>query len=439
MLPKDEKPNITQPRIVLVIDRSWSMSKPVDKAPFDNALRYANTIKSDKTKYGYDAVDVWVFPRHCKQLDSPSSGLCKNEKEIPEEPLDTHINLDKLRPNDGGFSGITETLENVQKYYQENYIDASTKGGLSREARKGMLHVVLLSDGKQCASQSDWDNGTCFEKKTTEEFQEFLEFTNFKLLDVNEKLTPKEVVQNFYGDEQYDYIRRAEKHLLALDAERSAVMVGNDDGWHCSGVLLDPNWMLTAKHCLPVTRVARRESVTDTTPIVNVEEVYIHESKQLDAVLVRLDASLEDTPKLQLYEVRDDGEEPHGEAIQMGYGVNSWTQETFGYRQQRQLPIEGWQCTMRTSTRYGCYPRHEFVAASNDGRDTCMGDSGSPVFFYKKSGDTCVPTLLGLTSRGIPSAHGVCGYGGIYVRADRLREWIEDTINHYDSKKKEGK
>jgi endonuclease G len=56
-------------------------------------------------------------------------------------------------------------------------------------------------------------------------------------------------------------------------------------------------------------------------------------------------------------------------------------------------------------------------------KDSCTGDSGGP--FYIAAGKGWL--LAGATSRSTDSAVLPCGDGGIYMRLDRYREWIEDS------------
>ncbi len=78
---------------------------------------------------------------------------------------------------------------------------------------------------------------------------------------------------------------------------------------------------------------------------------------------------------------------------------------------------------------YGCNksvaPGGEFVAGG-DGTDSCFGDSGGPVYLDTPRG----VIAIGAVSRGVNAAAMPCGSGGIYVRTDKVIDWIEQTAGH---------
>jgi len=67
-------------------------------------------------------------------------------------------------------------------------------------------------------------------------------------------------------------------------------------------------------------------------------------------------------------------------------------------------------------------PGGEFVAGGA-GTDSCFGDSGGPVYFDTDRG----AVVIGAVSRGVDGAAEPCGGGGIYVRTDKVVQWIEST------------
>jgi uncharacterized protein (TIGR03382 family) len=75
---------------------------------------------------------------------------------------------------------------------------------------------------------------------------------------------------------------------------------------------------------------------------------------------------------------------------------------------------------------YGCVhaiqPGGEFVAGGG-GTDSCFGDSGGPVYLDTPRG----VVAIGAVSRGVNGAQMPCGSGGIYVRTDKIIDWIEQT------------
>jgi secreted trypsin-like serine protease len=89
------------------------------------------------------------------------------------------------------------------------------------------------------------------------------------------------------------------------------------------------------------------------------------------------------------------------------------------------VPIIGWQCDARRQADYGCDPAHEMVISRTAGRDTCDGDSGGPVFERIDGGWR----LLAITSRPVAFSAVRCGDGGVYVRVDSLRSWIDEQLS----------
>lgn len=83
---------------------------------------------------------------------------------------------------------------------------------------------------------------------------------------------------------------------------------------------------------------------------------------------------------------------------------------------------------------FGCNksvsPGGEFVAGGAGTADSCFGDSGGPVYLETARG----PIVIGAVSRGVNNAATPCGSGGIYVRTDKIVQWIEETAGKSVSK-----
>ena len=63
------------------------------------------------------------------------------------------------------------------------------------------------------------------------------------------------------------------------------------------------------------------------------------------------------------------------------------------------------------------------LGAGGAGVDSCFGDSGGPLYLVTDHGYV----LVGVTSRGYDEWGPPCGNGGIYVRPDAVRDWIEEV------------
>jgi secreted trypsin-like serine protease len=112
----------------------------------------------------------------------------------------------------------------------------------------------------------------------------------------------------------------------------------------------------------------------------------------------------------------------------VGFGHTDPSGE-FGYGRKRQVdvPIASPDCRGSSHGRsdveyYGCYLGKEIVAGRLGlVQDSCSGDSGGP-FYIEAAGEWL---LAASVSRATLSARHPCGDGGIYVRVDAYRDWIE--------------
>jgi len=68
-------------------------------------------------------------------------------------------------------------------------------------------------------------------------------------------------------------------------------------------------------------------------------------------------------------------------------------------------------------------PGGEFIAGGTGAADSCFGDSGGPVYLETSHGTV----VIGAVSRGVNNSPTPCGGGGIYVRTDKIVQWIEQT------------
>jgi secreted trypsin-like serine protease len=81
------------------------------------------------------------------------------------------------------------------------------------------------------------------------------------------------------------------------------------------------------------------------------------------------------------------------------------------------------ECTGGKGCKKAIAPGGEFVAGGSGDADSCFGDSGGPVYLDTPMG----AVVVGAVSRGVEGAATPCGGGGIYVRTDKLLDWIEET------------
>jgi hypothetical protein len=201
------------------------------------------------------------------------------------------------------------------------------------------------------------------------------------------------------------------------EAFADVVLVGNERGFWCSGVLIDARHVLTARHCATATRIGVGTDLRTATA-VGVTDAVRH--PELDVALLVLDAGSE--VPFHARRQADDDDAPLGTIRVLGFGVRDKLRLTgFGIRHHAELSIDGWGCGRDQAERSGCLIGDELYLRSDLGNDTCLGDSGGPVF-ERVDGAW---RLLAITSRGARPLKVVCGEGGIYVRVDRIAAWIE--------------
>ena len=112
--------------------------------------------------------------------------------------------------------------------------------------------------------------------------------------------------------------------------------------------------------------------------------------------------------------------------VAVGYGADE--KGTVGVKRHACVSITSAMCGFAAQRdQYGCVPGREMVLSdiSGQGRDTCIGDSGGPVFAIVNSGPVYFYYLVGITSRG--ANRGRCGQGGIYsLLTPGVVEWIRN-------------
>ena len=91
---------------------------------------------------------------------------------------------------------------------------------------------------------------------------------------------------------------------------------------------------------------------------------------------------------------------------------------------QASVPITDPTCTSDPSCNPAVAPHGEFTAGGH-GADSCFGDSGGPVYIDTQDGHG--HALVGIVSRGLALPAAPCGNGGVYVRVDKVTSWIQSV------------
>ena len=199
------------------------------------------------------------------------------------------------------------------------------------------------------------------------------------------------------------------------------VGVGDATGYHCTGILIGQRAVLTAAHCVPATRIGLGNDVHAFVATYDVTAASVH--PELDVAVLRLGVSVPLViRKRAAFSERD---APLGVLRMIGFGVDDpRTGGGFGIKRRIDVPVDGWGCDRGRARTSGCIVGAELVAAAVGGRDTCWGDSGGPVLM--PADETF--ELVAITSRPVSRGGASCGRGGIYVRVDAVRAWLDQQI-----------
>jgi len=200
--------------------------------------------------------------------------------------------------------------------------------------------------------------------------------------------------------------------------------VGNQTGYYCTGTLIAPTLIVTAKHCESISRVFFGTDVNQPQngKTIDVVRDISHPDPDVDILVLVLQHAAPVTPRhvAQGAEVGN----PRT-AVVAGFGTTDLAGTAgYGIKRYARVPIMSLGSTsLDDQQKYGSRANIELVAGHLGlDRDSCRGDSGGPLYISDPNGNGDL--LLGATSRGTKNAQHVCGDGGIYVRVDRFLDWI---------------
>lgn len=206
------------------------------------------------------------------------------------------------------------------------------------------------------------------------------------------------------------------------DSFPDIVAVGRAAGFHCSGIVVAPRKVLTARHCLPATRVLVGEDVRHPRATASVTRS-VTGPEGADVALLELDKTLPVTVRAR--RGARDVSAPLGLVRMIGFGaVDRQGQIGFGIRRFVNVTVQGWGCDRSRAALTGCDPLLEMIIARRGEGDTCSGDSGGAVLEQTPQGFR----LLAVTSRPLARAKTACGGGGVYVRVDRIAAWLDAEL-----------
>lgn len=209
----------------------------------------------------------------------------------------------------------------------------------------------------------------------------------------------------------------------------------------CTGTLIAPTVVITAGHCNdPAGAIDKVLIGTDSLASADKGEVvavsrtieYPDSQNTIDvSVLVLAKASTREPRKiatgwasLEIKNAAPVSIVGYGAVDRAGPVDFTHDEQYINELQEATTTITDADCTINANN--GCVksvmPRAE-LGAGGMGIDTCPGDSGGPLYLPTEFGTF----LAGVTSRSYDNAIYWCSEGGIYVRPDKVADWIEEA------------
>ncbi len=219
--------------------------------------------------------------------------------------------------------------------------------------------------------------------------------------------------------------------VVPLGEFLDCVAVGNDQEWGCTGTLIAANVVVTAGHCTEFAiRIYIGRDVSKKGTVVKVAQRVRHPQYNIKGhndlmVLILAQPVAGVTPRALAGKTVID-KASDGRVVGFGH-TNSAGTLGYGVKRYVDVPIVSGACKgtadgQQDTNIYGCDKSQELVAGRPLAeRDSCKGDSGGPFYVPGAQGQWL---LAGATSRATTSAMSNCGDGGIYVRMDRYKAWI---------------
>lgn len=206
--------------------------------------------------------------------------------------------------------------------------------------------------------------------------------------------------------------------------------------WFCTGTLIHPRVVITADHCISSTSGQLNpnsiaigiddENNIDNSEIIRVSRIIQHPREDLAILILQSPSTVPPVARSTSDEL------VAADRVELvGFGNTDPAGSIgFGFKRQVNVPMHVVRKTpadnlSEQESTLGFNSFSEFVAGrKGSGKDSCNGDSGGPCYIYKNS----ERKLAGATSRATDEANNACGDGGIYVRIDKVADWIDEII-----------
>lgn len=188
-------------------------------------------------------------------------------------------------------------------------------------------------------------------------------------------------------------------------------------GWECSGVLVERDLVLTAKHCLDAGAPDKVLFGADVGQSRLEAKVLGHTPHPtLDVALLNIQR-VNLLPRARRRS--GDTTPPSGSLLVSGFGANTADgKHGKGWKRRGWLEANGWGCDFPSANSIECDATKELRIVDPLGQWPCKADSGGGLF-ENLDGPM---RLLGIVSRGTDP----CGDGAVFVRVDALDNWIQN-------------
>lgn len=206
------------------------------------------------------------------------------------------------------------------------------------------------------------------------------------------------------------------------------VSLQNNGKHFCGAMLINPSWLLTAKHCLKVTSsplvMIGGLDLNNTTEFIMRKIAKTVEHPDLDVALIQLDQPVNDRTPIKVNNNPNINPGINTEAI--GWGRLSENGSLTSILQEVVLPvIANEKCASLYSDKF--QSANHLCAGFEEGKkDACQGDSGGPLIIVWDENDISTQFLVGVTSWGIGCARQ--GKFGVWVRTSTIIPWLTQNI-----------